>query len=169
MSTLERITELAQLQLRQEAEVAAAEVELAEAKMALRRTSEEDLPELMRELGIEDITLENGARVSLKEEVHCGIKVENRDRAAQWLKDNGFAGVLKTELTIPFERGASDKAHEAADQIEALIGIPPGFNETVHPSTLKSFVKEQLEAGRSFPDSIDVTPYTVSKIKLKKA
>jgi hypothetical protein len=163
-----RAVALAELMLKQEADVAAAEVALAEAKAKHRRTEQEDLPELMQELGLLEFKLLDGTKIIFDPDVQCGIKVENRAPAALWLIEHGFGGIIKTQLTIGFGRGEREKALEAAEKIEAQTGFACGFEETVHPSTLKSFVKEQREKGTNFPPSIDVHPFNRAKVKRPK-
>lgn len=62
---------------------------LAAAKSDLKRIEQDDFPDLMRELGIADIKLEDGSRVEVVDDVHCGISEDRRAEAHAWLTANG--------------------------------------------------------------------------------
>jgi hypothetical protein len=142
--------------------------ELKDAKEEVRRLQEDDLPELMRELGLSEIKLEDGAKVSVFEEVDCNISEERRSRAHAWLSDNGFGGIIKSAVTVEFGRDEHSEALAAAQQIHEATGRDALLKEGVHPQTLKAFVKEQMAAGVAIPQELfGIRPY--SKAKLTKA
>lgn len=169
MSELKRIVQLANLLIEQRTAVDAAKLALEEATAAMRRTELEDLPELMREIGIFSVTLEDGSTVELSDEVDCGISEERRADAHHWLSENGFGGLIKTEVVVAFGRDEHDQAEEFSAKIVEQTGHTPEVVERVHPATLKSFVKEQLEKGAAIPfDLFGIRPYSKAKIKSKK-
>lgn len=122
---------------------------LAAAKSDLKRIEQDDFPDLMRELGIADIKLEDGSRVEVVDDVHCGISEERRAEAHAWLTANGFGGLIKTNLTIAFDREEVDEARELAERLNEELEQDVVLGEAVHPATLKSFVKEQLASEAS--------------------
>lgn len=161
-ASLERIVALAKILRQRQDEVADLTTELADAKEALRKVEQEDLPELMRELGLELMRLEDGSVVEVTDEVNCAITEANREKAHAWLTENGFDGLIKTEVSVSYGRG------ERAQAIVLAASIGGTMKEAVHPATLKSFVKEQMAAGVKVPfDLFSVFPY--AKAKLKKA
>jgi hypothetical protein len=167
-ATLERAVQLAELLVRLRRNVEGLEEELSVAKADVRRVEQEDLPQLMTELGLETFRLKSGEVIEVKNEVECAITEERRAAAHSWLVDRGFGGLIKTEVVVTFGRGehdaAEDFAHECVEK-----GKAPALVERVHPSTLKSFVKEQMEAGQAIPfDLFGVRPYSKVKISLKK-
>lgn len=169
MSDLKRIVELANLMVTQTAKVTKMEDELKDAKRTLQRIEQEDLPELMREVGMASVTLEDGSVIEVKDEVECGISEERRAEAHRWLIDNGFGGLIKTEVVVAFGRGEQGAAENFSAEVVQLTGQHPTVVERVHPSTLKSFVKEQMEAGVAIPaETFALRPYSKAKLKPSK-
>ncbi len=164
MSELQRIVSMAELLVAQQAQVKSIEEQLAVAKAEARKLETEDLPELMRELGIEKFTLSDGSNIEVMDDVECSISEERRGAAMEWLERNGFGGLIKTEVVVRFGKGE----HEAAARCAEETGGET--RETVHPSTLKSFVREQLAAARPIPfETFGIRPYSRVKIKPPRA
>ena len=163
MSDLQRAVQLAELLLKLRQNIDRLETELETAKKDMRRVEQEDLPDLMQELGLETFKLTTGELIEVKPEVDCGISEERRARAHAWLTENGFGGLIKTEVVAKFGREEREAAVACAQQIGGEM------IERVHPSTLKSFVKEQMAAGNPVPfDLFGVHPYNKVKITAAK-
>ena len=163
MSDLQRAVQLAELLLKLRQNVERLENELETAKKDMRRVEQEDLPDLMQELGLETFKLKSGETIEVKPEVDCSITEERRSKAHDWLTTNGFGGLIKTEVVAKFGRDERDAAVACAEQIGGEM------IERVHPSTLKSFVKEQMAAGKPVPfDLFGVHPYNKVKITAAK-
>lgn len=163
MSDLQRVVQLAELLLKLRENATRLEDELKAAKEDVRRVEQEDLPDLMQELGLQTFKLSSGELVDVKQDVDCGISEERRARAHAWLTENGFGGLIKTEVVAKFGRDERDAAVAAAQQIGGEM------IERVHPATLKSFVKEQMEAGRAIPfDLFAIHPFNRVKITAAK-
>lgn len=163
MSDLQRALKLAELLLAARKNVETLDNQLKTAKDEVRRLEQEDLPELMQELGLETFKLTSGETIEVKQDVECGISEERRARAHAWLTANGFGGLIKTEVVAKFGRDEHEAAVACAEQIGGEM------IERVHPSTLKSFVKEQMEAGRAIPfDLFGIHPFNRVKITAAK-
>ena len=166
--SLERAVQMAELLVQLRANVARLEDELATAKADVRRVEQEDLPDLMAELGLETFRLKSGEVIEVRQEVEAAITEERRAAAHSWLVDRGFGGLIKTEVVVTFGRGEHDEAEDFANEV-AEQGRTPAVVERVHPSTLKSFVKEQMAAGQAVPfDLFGVRPFNKVKITLKR-
>jgi hypothetical protein len=165
---IDRVTALAGLLIATAARIESIEAELAAAREAYLRVEREDLPELMREVGLSHLTLTNGVEVVVSEEVTAAITEERRAAAHAWLREHNFGGLIKTLVTIPFGRGEEEEARRLAARIAEEHEC--SLNETVHPQTLKAFVREQVEDGKPLPfDLFGVHPFSRAKIKLPKA
>lgn len=163
MSELKRVIELSSLLVQQRKYVEDLESRYETAKADLRRIETEDLPELMREIGMKSVTLDDGSVVEVVEEVDCSITQEKRAAAHDWLLANGFGGLIKTEVVVAFGKGEHEAAMKCAEQVGGVA------QERVHPSTLKSFVKEQMTKGAAIPfDLFGIHPYNKAKLKTKK-
>lgn len=143
----------AQRLVKQQEEILALEEAVKAAKAAERRISEEEIPELMDNLGFSKITLATGQTLQIKDTVHCSITAANKPRAYVWLDENGHGSLIKSQITCKFARGESDMADEA---FEALIdvGANPNQVESVHPGTLKAWAREEINNGRDLPANL---------------
>ena len=168
MSELTRLRGLVSLMKRQASQVAYLEDELAHMKTALRRTQEEDLPELMREVGMTSLTDDDGDSVALVEDVQTAITEATKSAALAWLHSNGFSGIVKTVVDCSFGKGETEKAAEAASILVAN-GFAAHVGESVHAGTLKAFVKERMREGDPVPmDIFNVRPFSRATIKKGK-
>lgn len=150
-TSLRRVTELAQLFILARDRVAKLEADLETAKEDARLIEQEDLPELLREVGLLEVVLEDGSKVELKDDLSCGISEERRAVAHQWLRDKGLDGVIKTYVAVEYGRGELEQAEALARQITIEEERPAIVEERVHPMTLKALLKEQREKGVNVP------------------
>ena len=134
----------------------------------IRRLSEEVIPEMLDELGLSKITTQDGYNISTTMDVSASIPVDQRPAALNWLDRNGFGDLIKTKVQIHFTRDQRDQAVQTEDQL-----ITQGYNvtldESVHPMTLKSWIKEQLAEGNNIPmDLFGARQYYKTVIKSTK-
>lgn len=168
MSDIKRVISLCNLLIEQESAVEKAETELKRLKAEALRTKREDLPTLMQEFGLDSMKLENGFEISIKEDVEARIAEQYREAAHAWLSNNGFGGLIKTEVVVEFGRGEHEEALICANVLrEGHEHV--NLEEVVHPQTLKAFIREQLSEGRSVPtDLFGISPFSYAKITAKK-
>lgn len=137
-----------QLQLAQEL------LELEEAvkakKEEFRLTSEQELPEAMQTAGLTEIVLSTGEKISVTEFYNAHISKANQELAYQWLVENGHEGLIKNEVSLKFGREEGQVVDETVMALKSR-GLSPEVKQSVHPSTLKAFVKEQLTSGKDIP------------------
>lgn len=169
---LERIMNMAEQLLATQAQVARLTAELEEAQKQQTRLEQEDLPELMREVELTSFRMKDGREIELVDEISCGITKENNEAAMAWLDKNNFGGLIKTLVKMAFNREDRDAAVKFAGDVEAQakaqgVSVQPEVVESIHASTLKAFIKEELSKGHSIPfDLFSIHPY--SKVKIKK-
>ncbi len=167
---LQRVADLSNLLIKQTMDVEAAEKALERAKADKLRTEREDLPELLREFGLSEVKLDNGAKVTVKDEVTAAIPAARQAEAWAWLEARNYDGIIKTVVSIPFARGEAEDARHTAEELTESLGRPAELARTVHSQTLKAFVKERMAAGEAIPfDLFGVFPYSVATVKLPKA
>ena len=132
--------------------MAKAEDHFNTAKAAVKRIVEKELPELMDEAGQSEITTLDGYKVTVKEIVRASIKVSDQPRAFGWLIKNGHERLIQRQFTFKFANN-QDKAAVAFEQAVLRLDELPDYDDkkAVHASTLSSFVKTELEAGRELP------------------
>lgn len=162
----DRLIVLAELLVRQQQKEADLKAELAEVTKARKATEMEELPTLMAEIGpgISEIKLGNGYTVTLSQDVQCGITAARSDAALAWLRNNDFGGLIKTTVTAEFGKEEDNEALALYADLESHYGAVTK-KQGVHASTLKAFVKEQLEKGAPLPmDLFGVHPFNIAKV-----
>jgi hypothetical protein len=147
---LQDISRLAQRQLDLEAKVAQAEQALKQAQEELRIVAEVELPEAMDAADMQEFTLGDGSKVSVTTKYVGNISEDRRGEAHDWLRTNGFASLIKHDVTVSFGKGEEQAAQEALQLLNAH-GWKHQDKEGVHWQTLRAFITEQLEAGVDLP------------------
>lgn len=131
------------------------EQSLATARDELRHIEEDEMPALLDELGVSSVTLKSGAMIVCDTSLHASIPASSRPDAYAWLRSNGNEGIIKNEFTIRFNKGEDNLVGHVKAVVEDL-GLAYDQKESVHASTLKSFVKEQMKIGVTFPPSFEI-------------
>ena len=152
---LERIRETLRDLRALEFEKTALEQRLVEVKAKMRQLSDQDLVQLFSEGQIADLTLEaegNYPAVQAKRTPYYDARIpdDKAEEAFSWLQANGHGDIVKTTITVALGM----KERKQATKVEGFLnkaGIDYSSKLAVHPSTLKSFVKAQSEAGVAFP------------------
>ena len=144
--SIKDLSELCQKLLRVEAEVGNTEERLKRLKDQQRELSEQLIPDRLTQLGVSDIKLNDGSRISAEPFYSARISVANLEEAHNWLRDNGHGDIIKNTMTLSFGQGEDSLAKELVALCKSE-GFVPTEKEAVHPSTLKAFVKEQIESG----------------------
>lgn len=145
------------------ADVARIEAELASAQQEVRSLSEVRIPELMEELGQTTIRTTSGVKLSVAQKVRCG-DLKRADGLA-WLRKNGLAGLIKSEVVVPFAKGGDAGAHKLVERLEDL-GLTSWLTQRVQWNTLAATIRGQLEDGVDVPlETLGAYLQTVTKIE----
>lgn len=144
--TVDDVASLARGMLDAQHEVEHAELELKKKKERLRLLQEETIPCAMQELGLESLTLSTGQKLIVKDEVYGSIPKEDEEArlaAFQYLIDHNAASLIKTYVSVEFGREEWPRAMKLK---RALIKAKflPIIEQTVHPQTLKAWLRECL-------------------------
>jgi hypothetical protein len=116
-----------------------AEALLKECKETYAEFSEERIPDLMQELGLESIELSTGEKLKVENVFYAKIPSQRQEEAFKWLQDNGMGSVIKEEVIK---------------------------KKGVHHQTLKAIVKERFEGGEPIPEELfGIYVKNVTKIK----
>jgi len=150
-----------------QAKVAAAEEAFNVAKQNLRKIAEDTLPALMDEAGQRELTTADGYKVTVAETVRAHIKADNQPKAFAWLIANGHDRLIQREFKMKFANNQMENANNFEAAITRMEDLPDYDDKTsVHPASLSSFVKAELEAGRDVPiDLLGVHRQRVAKVK----
>jgi len=135
---------------------------VAECEDALRRAQKSyaaiadyRIPELMEAAGYTEggvHTVRDGLSVKWIRAIRASIPVARKSEAYRWLDDNGHGGMIKRSFIISFGRDDEKWAAKfARDLMQRKKPVPLERKDKVEPSTLKAFVKDQLQEGSDLP------------------
>ena len=127
------------------------EQELKDVKDQVKKLSEEIIPEAMQQLGLDQLKLDNGVKISVIDNVYAHISEAKKPDAYNWLRDNGLGSIIKNEIAVQFDKTQDSDAIALKDRLSGE-GLPVTHKESIHPSTLKSTVKELVKKGIDVPD-----------------
>lgn len=185
---LVRLAELGSQQLALETRIKRGEDLLASLGRDLHKLRTETIPKAMIEARVKGFSMLDGSEVVIKKQYFGSIPTEDaiakattevereqlidrRRRAFEWFRANGNEDIIKNEFKVPLGKGEDTIATELADVLRER-GINYTQTESVHHSTLKAFVKEQMEKGRLDTDgqeALGAFVLDVTEIKPKKA
>lgn len=143
------------------------EKQLEDTEKEMRHVAEIDLPEAMLEAGVSSFALTDGTKLAVEEKTYSNIPKDKQTEAYAWLRNNGFADIIKTEIKVPFNRGDDAEAIGLKDELKAK-GIKFAATESVHYQTLNAFVREQLERGTDLPMDLITVHKARKAVVLKK-
>lgn len=165
--SLDSMAALARALVDADVSVEQAEANLKEAKERARILREETIPSAMQELGLEEIKLDTGQKLSVKQDVYAAIPAAQKEQAFTWLEQNGFGGLIKVEVTADYRKGEADAAMQLFAELQER-GLQVEFGQSVHAQTLKAFLREQLANGTNVPlDLFGARPVWTAKISNK--
>jgi hypothetical protein len=164
MTTLSEISALCSYLAEAERNVETAEKALSEAKERARQLREESIPLSMAEIGLEEIKLDTGEKITIKQDVYASIPVANRETAYSWLEDHGHGGLIKTKVEIGFGKGEMEEAKALLETLQGE-GLEPSLNREVNSQTLKAWLREMIANGENVPlEMFGARPVSVAKV-----
>jgi len=164
--SIERVMPLAQRALEIKARVEHLETALKEAKAELRRLLDVELPAAMNELGVEQIKLQDGSVLELRQVIDARIPRAKAAEALAWLREHGYGDLIKHEVVARFAAG-EEKGASVVQQAAEQAGADVTVKETVHPQTLKAWARERLAEGEEIPDDL-FGLYVGETVKIKE-
>lgn len=129
-----------------------------------------ELPEMFTRAGISGLDVEAidnhpAFRAELGTVYTAKIPDGKHEEAYQWFEEQGFGDLVKATIIILFGM----QEHEKRLAVMELLNdhsIEYSVNESVHHSTLKAFVKREIQAGHIVPrDLLGVFIFDEVKIK----
>ena len=126
---------------------------LKQRKKDLEQVSGEAIPTMLTEMGLTYLKLADGSSVEVKTNYSATITLANKEKAFNWLRENGLGDIIKNELTVSFGRNEDNKAALYAELAKGQ-GYQPTQKLKVEPMTLKALVRERIENGKEMPADI---------------
>jgi len=144
------IAEVAKSIRDKELRIATIESQLKDLKKEHNKLTDEELPQLLAEIGLSSFTLDDGSAVTVKQTYGASIRVDDRPKAFEWLRENGHDDIIKNSISCSFGRGEDDQA-SAFQAFASKEGFPAEQKTEIHSQTLRAWVKERVENGEEFP------------------
>jgi hypothetical protein len=140
----------------------------ARCKEDLRQIQQLDIPELMTELGLSEIKLNNGKKVSVKSGI--SVTVADKPKFYNWMIQQGWEALVKTTVVVSFPKEGRESSQDFVKYLKQNYANPEkgvGYTEKeeIHPMTLKKHIREERERGTNFPsDLVKIFEYKIAKI-----
>lgn len=142
------------------------ELEMQGLKTRHRHVSENAIPEAMESLGMTMFRTVSGISAEVAETVRASISAGNKTRAFAYMNENGYGALIKRKVVTEFGLNSEKESAALTDRLRAE-GHLTQYEMKVEPSTLTSFVKEQLAEGKNIPqDAFGVMRQRVAKITI---
>jgi hypothetical protein len=154
-----------------DANIASLETKLKELKAERLRVAVEVLPDIMASVGLSNFRMTDGYTIDIKPFVDASLPskeaiekaksaeerqelVERKQRAFDYLREHNAESLIKTVVKVDFAKGANITGLMNMLKRWSKLVKTASFDETVHASTLKSYAKEQIEAGTPLPSDV---------------
>ena len=157
-SELSSLSSLGQDLYEAEENVFQAEHELKIAKKKRDHIAHGLVPELMKELGVESISMTGGRKVDVKSILSVVPLAADRPMVLKHLEEQGAGSLIKTTVTVPFARGEDDKVKALLDLLQGR-GLAGKLDKKVEPPTLKKHIKDRLAKGLPVPKEFNVKEF----------
>ena len=122
-------------------------------KKHIEHLSGEVIPTMLSEMGLSFLKLADGSSVEVKTNYSATITQANKEKAFNWLRENGLGDIIKNEISVSFGRNEDNKAADYAELAKGQ-GLEPVQKLKVEPMTLKALVRERIEAGKEMPTEL---------------
>lgn len=144
---LKSISALAEKQKSLEQVIEETEKALSTLQDQLRDIQEVKLPNAMLEIGMESFSLADGTKITVSKFYSGSV---TNPEAYDWLRKQGHDDIIKNQVIVAFGKGEDERANTLlAELIKSHYN--PDHKISIHPQTLKSFIKERIEGGESLP------------------
>ena len=150
-----------------EKEIEELETVTKERKEQQRKLLEDTIPAMLSELGMKSFKMSDGSLIDIKPFYSASIREENRAKAYEWLRSNGFDDIIKNTVSVRFGRGEDGLCDTLLGQLREQ-NYPVEQAQKIEPQTLKAWVREQMERGNEFPTEL-FGAYVGQKATIKSA
>ena len=151
MTDLNEISSLAEKLFAAQLAVVELEADLKEAQRLVLQLGEHDLPEAMDDVGLKTLDTAGGLVVKVSNKLHAKKLTQAHGKALDWLREHGNAGLIKTQVAVPFTAGSESDAEALLNRL-AGEGFVASKASSVHHSSLSSVLTKMLEEGEEIPD-----------------
>ena len=147
----------------------ALEADLTAQRQLFATVAENQLPALLAELGVDALTLEDGARLQLTAVLSASVKDRDQAAAAPILRRIGAGDLLQQKAVFAFTKAEQP-------QLKALLEytrkhrLPVDLRDEINTATLKAVVRAALADGKLQPAELrTLGVFRVEKVLLREA
>lgn len=167
LTTLERFDNIMSIEMMKQV--------LAHYEKKLDRISQNYIPAIMNETGLQELTLKNGYKVIVEDKLRASISDKNNEQAYNsMINEKIKEGCTKEEATLLindlFKEQITITDNEIIADAKMLLfesNIEFDTKKNIHYQTLQKYCKEQLANGKEIPAGISHYEYQETKIKKK--
>ncbi|MEJ2248063.1 MAG: hypothetical protein P8Y70_00200 [Candidatus Lokiarchaeota archaeon] len=126
---------------------------LATLKNRKRKLSSEEIPNFLLTKGISSLTLENGLKISIKEQVYISLPkkdLSKRKSALKWIIEKGGANIIKNEVRI------EDPENRVLKLLKDNNVLFNQFQD-IHSSTIKAWISRKLGVSKNSIQEIELS------------
>lgn len=139
-------------------------------KQDLFKIKNMELPEAMKNIGMNSFEMESGAKIEIKSDVSVSVPAEKRIEFNSWMIRKGHQDLIKNKVVVQFPKEGRQSSRRFVKYLSRYYANKGTCNyeekEEIHPQTLKSFVKRLLREGGKLPlNLINIHEYSFTKIK----
>ena len=146
-------------------QISTAEEQLKKLKEVESTLSEQTIPNLMQQAGVSMIKLSDGSSVEVKPFYSARIPASKSEEAFNWLRENGHGDLIKNQVSLEFGMKQDNEAKSLVEELKQK-GLAVQQKTSVHPSSLRGFVREQIQdLGKEVPAELFGT-YVANKTKI---
>jgi predicted nucleic acid-binding Zn-ribbon protein len=129
---------------------------------------ENDIIPSFFDTGIQQLTLKDGSKITVKDKTRAHIREDNEDYCFQWLQNQGLDDVIKNQVISTFGRGQDSDAQNLVKELEEK-GLHPETKKSVPWNTLAKLCEEQMEKGSMTSDVQEKFGVTIQKsVKIER-
>lgn len=168
MADLETLSTLADEADTLESQINNTEEALRTLKKKFTYLTEEQLPEIMKAIGLKKITTNSGLDLEHTTKVRCNNSKERKPNIIKWLFAIGQGAAVERVIQVPF--GLGDDESNEADIVKAALGdIKRPFvdDQSVNTNRLNALVDKLLEDGEEV-DLDMLGAFIHDKVKIKR-
>ena len=165
-SKLDKVARLANEASGLQEKVARQEKDLIDAKKALRKVTDELLPEALEDLNLEKVVMKDGSEISVKPIYAASIPKDRLAEAYDWLRQHGDGDIIKNNVTVTFAKGEDLDAQAFMVMCDDQ-GFTPQQAEKIESMTLKGWLREKVETGQAIPFDL-FGAYISQRAKIKR-
>jgi len=165
-SKLDKVARLANEASGLQEKVARQEKDLIDAKKALRKVTDELLPDALEDLNLEKVVMKDGSEISVNPIYGASIPRDRLAEAYDWLRQHGDGDIIKNNVTVTFAKGEDLDAQAFMVMCDDQ-GFTPQQAEKIEPMTLKGWLREKVETGQTIPMDL-FGAYISQRAKIKR-